>query len=65
MAGKSLCLSLRSYIAVLVITSLVAVSSAAPLPQDVKVGIKLLEYAIDEAFPNDISDTLTSEVCNY
>ena len=65
MAGKSLCLSPRSYVAALMITSLVAVSSAAPLPLDVKIGIKLLEYAIDEAFPNSISDTLTSEVCNY
>ena len=56
-----LCFTSRTCLLVLVLTSLVAVSSAAPLSPEA-MGRLLLEWAIDGKFPEDTSQALTSAV---
>ena len=53
-----------SFVVILLFSSLLAVS-AAPLSQesDILVANKLLEWAMDEAFPAEPSDGLVAEVC--
>lgn len=71
MIGKSLCLISSSNFAVVMLSCLAAISPAAPQSQEANstslaaIGNYILEWTIDEAFPDDTSEALTKEVSIY